>query len=717
MNFMSEASGNDQHVDPAVRYRRTDVATVHEAAVLARVLERAIDFTGGRVGAREVSTTVLDYAAEGTDWTTTAASAAHALGLHAHRSPEPPSGLRRGRTAIARTPSGQWIIAAGHGRRRLRVLQFDERGSSSARMTQAQLREATAGGVWLHLQPLLALDPIGAIERPTLATQPWQRLRAFLGLDRRALWIVVVYAVVIGGLTLATPVAVQALVNTVAFGSVLQPLVVLTILLSAGLGFSAVLSLLEAYVVEVLQRRAFVRIADDFGRRLPALTHDALDDAYGPELANRFFDVVTIQKSLAVLLLDGLALTLQTAIGMVLLGFYHPLLLAFDVVLIVLLTIVLMAGRGAVASGLRESSAKYRTAAWLQDISRGRTLFRSAVARRHASDHTEMLCRDYLTARKSHFRILLRQIAGGLGLQIVAIVALLGVGGWLVIARQLTLGQLVAAELVIAAMGAGFVKLGKNLEKLYDLNVGVLKLGKVVDMPLERRGGEALSADAPKSLALHDVTVARGGRILVSAAQLSIEPGECVRLAGPAGSGKSTILDVLAGLRQPKSGSVHIGGLDLRRADLPIVRDRLALVRGSEFVEGTVLENLRLTAAHHATEPEIRKLLELLEVEHDLDRLPRGLETPMMPSGAPLSDTQLRRLALVRALLSEPRILIVDRALDALGLSDAGYDALLHFIFAPAAGWTVLAVTDDPRVAARCARTMVIDQHTLVEAA
>lgn len=277
---------------------------------------------------------------------------------------------------MVRTGEGQWLVVMRPRGRRLKVVQIDARGDTQMFLTPKQLRSATQGQPWLYLQPLMALDPIAAGRRPELAGHPWLRLRAFLGIEKRDLGVVVVYALVVGGLTLATPIAVQALVNTVAFGSLLQPLVVLTLLLLGGLSFSALLAVLEAYVVEVLQRRVFVRVADDFGRRLPTLRGEVFDGKHVPELANRFFDVLTIQKSLSVLLLDGLALALQTIIGMILLGFYHPLLLAFDVMLVALLAVVLLMGRGAVATGTSESTAKYRTAAWLEDVARTSPILR-----------------------------------------------------------------------------------------------------------------------------------------------------------------------------------------------------------------------------------------------------------------------------------------------------------------------------------------------------
>jgi len=699
--------------EPANRYRDADLASGREASILARALELAAEAAGNDVSAEDAWRATSDYAADVTDWTTVAISASHALGLQPHLRSGGPAGLTRNRPAMVRVGEGQWMVVVASRGRKWRVVQLDERGETRMTMSASQLEVLAEGQAWLHLQPLLALDPIATHRRPGVAKHPWLRLRAFLSLEKRELWVVVVYAIVVGALTLATPVAVQALVNIVAFGSLLQPLVVLSMLLMAGLAFSAVLSVLEAYVVEVLQRRVFVRVADDFGRRLPTLRTEVFDEKNGPELVNRFFDVLTIQKSMASLLLDGLAVALQTAIGMILLGFYHPVLLAFDVVLTVLLVIVLLMGRGAVATGFEESSAKYRTVAWLEDVVRVSRLYRGASAQRTAAMQTEMLCRNYLTARRGHFRILLRQIAGGMGLQVFTMVALLGVGGWLVIARELTLGQLVAAELVIAAIGAGFVKLGKHLEKIYDLNVGVLKISKIVDLPTERRGGEPLPTGGPMGLTLRGVSMVRGGHALLHDASLEVAPGERLRLSGDVGVGKSTLIDAMAALRSVTSGSVQVDGLDLRRADLAQARDQISLVRGAEFVEGSVLENIRFSGFSCHGEAPLRELLCLVELEDVIDRLPEGVATPMLPSGSPLSTRQARRLALVRALAARPRLLLLDGALDGLGMTPSGQQALLDAVMGPHATWTVVVITDEPAVAERCTTAVHLSDRAL----
>jgi putative ABC transport system ATP-binding protein len=125
---------------------------------------------------------------------------------------------------------------------------------------------------------------------------------------------------------------------------------------------------LSAFVVEALQQRLFVRAVADIARRLPRVDVGGVPAESGPELVNRFFDVVMIQKAAAALLLDGVSVALQAGVGMVLLAFYHPLLLAFDIVLLIALTALIMVPlRGAIRSSLKESSCKYETVAWLEE--------------------------------------------------------------------------------------------------------------------------------------------------------------------------------------------------------------------------------------------------------------------------------------------------------------------------------------------------------------
>lgn len=560
-----------------------------------------------------------------------------------------------------------WIVATGRSGRRfdVRIVPGD------GRRQKWSIRRFGRGCGHRKGEPLrfvvmethdMQNVPAEALAPPT----PLARLRALLRPERSDIWVVLVFALFVGILTLATPLAVEALVNTVAFGRFLQPVVVLSLMLLAFLSFSAALRGVQTFAVEILQRRLFARIASDVAWRLPRVRGEGLNGAYTPELANRFFDVVTVQKVSAGLLLDGMNLVLTTLIGMVVLGFYHPWLLGFDFVLLVLIgLVVFVLGRGAVQSSVKESKQKYRMAAWLEDIARCPTAFKMDGGAEFAAGRADELTADYLLYRRKHFGILMRQILFALGLQAVASTVLLGMGGWLVISGQLTLGQLVAAELIVALIVGAFAKLGKHMESYYDLLAAVDKLGVLVDLPLERQTGSIHSATGPASLQLHGVSYARGGRRILTAVDFDIPAGTSLGITGPPASGKSTIADLLYGLRSPDSGHLVLDGLDPRHLRPDVLRRHVALVRDIEVIDGTILENVQFGRAG-CSAAKASEALAAVDLLDEVLALPNGLETTINSGGSPLSGSQLRRLMLARALAGAPRVLVVDGLLDAV---------------------------------------------------
>jgi ABC-type bacteriocin/lantibiotic exporter with double-glycine peptidase domain len=331
----------------------------------------------------------------------------------------------------------------------------------------------------------LAVDPAAGLAREA---RPWRRLRGLLASERRDISVLATYAVVTGLLALATPVAVQTLVNTISFGTLIQPLVILTAVLLVVLTVGAALRLLQFHALEYLERRLFVRLSLDLADRLPRVRASVADRYRPAELVNRFFDIVTVQKALASLLLDGLDVILQTTLGLLLLALYHPALLAFDLLILACIALVFRAlGQGATAAALAESDQKYATAAWLEEVAEAPTLFRTAVAQQGARDRAARLAHDYVDARTGHYRAAMRQVIGLTGVQVLASAGVLGLGGWLVLEGSLTLGQLVAAELVVAIVVGGLGKLARKMMTFYDLLAGLEKLGKLVDLPLEPR--------------------------------------------------------------------------------------------------------------------------------------------------------------------------------------------------------------------------------------
>jgi putative ABC transport system ATP-binding protein len=605
---------------------------------------------------------------------------------------------------------GKAILSELHGGVEPKELSSEE--------TSRLLKDA-GDSPWFFLEPQRPLEAAkgGHHDHPS----PWDRFWALMQPERSDLWVVVVYAVLVGLLSLAVPVAVQALVNTVAFGVLRQPVLVLTTLVLMGLVFAGIFRAAQVHVVEVLQRRIFVRAAVDTASRLAQSQVSAFDGRSGPELVNRFFDVLTLQKSAATLLLDGLGIALQVIIGALLMAFYHPILLAFDVVLMGVLAFnILVLGRGGVDTSKAESQAKYEVVAWLEQLAGHNAAFHCAGGRAFASLRVQYLCAEYIRARRSHFRIVMRQTVAMLTLHAVASAALLGVGAFLVMERQLTLGQLVAAELIVSAMLAGISKLGKYLETFYDLVTAADKLGYLIDLPLERVGGEEPKGSGPMAFECRGVSFsyepphdphhddhhrAHQAHTILHGLSLRGEPGQSVGVWGEQCSGKSTLVELLLGYRSPSEGLIFFDGVDQRELRLDGLRSHVALVRGVELFDGTITENVRAGRSYLGPE-EIRRAIEFVGLLPVVQTLPEGMRQRILPQGGPLSDSQALLLSLARAVAGSPRMLVLDGTLDGLSLDQQ--DTLLRRLADPSMPWTLLLLTRHRHLAVRCRHSFLL---------
>lgn len=563
----------------------------------------------------------------------------------------------------------QWVTR-GTGRK-VEVTDLGEnRGRHWLRRDQwlSTLGVTSFGGYLTILAPVKALAYEHAASSQGSALKPARRLWKLLAPELRDIGVILIFSVVVGVLALATPISIEALVNTVAFGRLLTPLVVLSLVLLVFLGFAAAIRTLQAYVAEIIQRRLFVRVVADLAHRIPSARGDAFDHHHGTELINRFFDVLTVQKVVATLLLDGVAIIISTVVGMVVLGFYHPALLGFDAFLLIcVLLTVFGLGRGAVRTSIEESRIKYRVAAWLETLAGSPLTFKLQAGADHAVEHADRLATQYVIARQSHFGIVLRQLVFALTMQAVAGTALLGLGGWLVIQGQITLGQLVAAELIVAVIVGSFAKMIKHLESFYDLMAAVDKLGHLFDLPLENAAGEGLgSSRAALAVTMHHATYEyHPGHTALAPISFRANPGERIAIVGESGSGKSTLLDLLFALREPSHGFIELDNTDMRSLRPAAVREVVTLARGIEIFAGTLAENIHLHRAGVGSR-ECRSALRAVGLWSEVQRLPAGLMTELQPSGAPLTRSQQIRLMLARAMVSQPRLLLIDGLLDEL---------------------------------------------------
>ncbi len=528
---------------------------------------------------------------------------------------------------------------------------------------------------------------------------PFARWLALLQPQARDVWVIFIFSIVVGLLALATPIAVEALVNTVAFGTLLQPVIVLALVLFACLGFMAALQAVQRFVAELIHRRLFIRVLAECALRIPKASYQQLNGRK-TELVNRFLAIVSVDKIGVQLLLDATFLLVQTLISMIVLAFYHPYLLGFDLVLIATMSfIVFVLGRRSVTTALEESRIKHEVVAYLESLAQSPLAFKLGGANRFAFSEATELATQYLDARKAHFAILMRQIVFALGLQAVASTALLGLGGWLVINGGLTLGQLVASELLVSVIVGGFAKAGKHLEGFYDLMAAVEELDLLREVPVESGNGTVqLPGDGPLSLRFHQIGVEAQGALRLTELDFTVPAGARVLLEGASGSGKSLLLELLFGLREPTRGYLTIEGLDSRALDRDALRRDVALIGDVQLISGSIVENIQL--GRELDEHAARQALVDVGLADLVLRLPNGVDTMLSEDTRVLSAAQQQALMVARAIVARPRLVLIDGGLDLL--DNQLLSACVASLFSPLAPWTILVVSQRPTVGQHC---------------
>ena len=545
---------------------------------------------------------------------------------------------------------------------------------------------------------------------------PHKRLFSLLRPEKHDIGILIFFSVLSGVLYLATPLAVDAVVQNIAFGGQQQVYIQTLLIFSlAMLAFLVLLSLISAaqhYVAELIQQRIFVRLSADVAFRLPRLRLEAYENSRTHEFVNRFLDVTTLQKSSASILLDGVNVILSTLIGLMVLAFYHPFLLAFDILLVLILALILFPmGRSGVKTSVKESYAKHAVAGWFEQMVYFPILFKTPDGKKLSISRTDELVNDYLTQRKAHYAILIRQILGLLGLQALASASLLTIGGMLVLEGELTLGQLVASELIVSAIVAALVSLGKHIEIWYDALAATDKLGSLVDLPIEAENGQVPDLPDP-----HDGTRLEVRNLsfsfvpdkpVLSQVHLRVDRGETVGITGAMGSGTGTFLQLIYGLRKPTEGQILVNNLDLRYWDLHELRDQVFLLRQVELFEGTISENISMGSDKISSQT-IQKVIENLGLIRILSDFPDGIETVIDIGGRPLSDTQRIRVCLARALVRRPSIILIDKMLDGLHPSDS--KAIIESLTSPTLGSAVIIATRDPEILGCCSKVLNLEK-------
>jgi ABC-type bacteriocin/lantibiotic exporter with double-glycine peptidase domain len=305
---------------------------------------------------------------------------------------------------------------------------------------------------------------------------------------------------------------------------------------------------------------------------------------------------------------------------------------------------------------------------------------------------------EYLDARESHFKILVRHYSLLVVFKVLVAAGLLVIGGILVMNQHMNIGQFIAAEIIILLVISSVEKLIVSIETIYDVLTSLEKIGQVTDLEMEKVDGMAMSIEANwtgMSVELTNLSFSYPdhGIFTLSGVDLTIPKGERIQITGQNGSGKSTLLQILAGLYSPQNGNLAYDGLGIGSLNINDLQSAIGdCLSQEQLFQGTLYENITM-GREDANMDNVKWAFENLGLSEFLKKSDKGFETLIDPQGRKLPRSIIQKLILARSIADKPRLLLLEDAFEHLDINER--HEIIDFLLKPEHPWTVVAVSSD----------------------
>lgn len=546
--------------------------------------------------------------------------------------------------------------------------------------------------------------------------KPLDRFKKLFIVDKKDVYQLLIYAVLTGLISLSIPLGIQSIVNFIQAGQVSTSWIVLVFVVVIGVAFVGILKIMQFRITENLQQKIFVRSSFEFAFRFPNVKFDQLYNFSPPELANRFFDTISIQKGFSKLILEVSTAALQIIFGVLLLSLYHPFFIFFGIILLALLYFIFRINfNKGLETSLKESKYKYKVAHWLQEIARNHLSFKNSSLFNFSMHKNDKLVSEYLVNREKHFNVLKKQFIQLTGFKVLITTGLLIIGGILVLKQQMNIGQFVAAEIIIITIIAAIEKLFYGLELFYDVTTSLEKLGAVVDLELERE--KTVPKNSLYYIENDEIKIEAKNiyfkfpdneKPVINGIDLIINKNERVLIQGENGSGKTTLLRLLSRLLEPSIGSVFMNNVSYKKYCIEDFRAKISIITidDSPF-EGTILENI--TCNNPAiTKKDVIDILDKLKLTELIKSLPQGLDTPMLSEGKRINSASIQKILIARSVITKPKILFFEEPVDKLDKYAAG--EIIDWLTDPEQPWTLVVVAKANYWKEKCTKIITIEE-------
>jgi ABC-type bacteriocin/lantibiotic exporter with double-glycine peptidase domain len=544
---------------------------------------------------------------------------------------------------------------------------------------------------------------------------PLKRFFKLLNEEKKEVYAIYFYSLLNGAVSLIYPLGIQAIVNFVLGGRVSTAWLIMILVVAVGITFGGFLQISQLYLTEKLEQRIFTKVGFSFAYRIPRLKLDELQEKYTPELVNRFFDAVNLQKGVSKILIDFSFAMVQIFFGMILLAVYNIFFLIFSLLLILLVILIFyFTSPKGMETNLKVSTKKYETAYWLEEIGRTMATFKLAGNSKLPFFTVDKLLQSYVDFRNKHFAVLVLQYKVMIAFKALIVTTLLVVGSLLLIDNQISIGQFIAAEVIIILIVSSVEKIILSLDAVYDTLTAAEKIGQIMDLPMERQEG------TEKSLTTNNESLQFEVRNLSYKSKNSVydvlkdisfelKPGEKVILTGKSGSGKSALMYLISGLFSDYRGRIIVNGLPIDTMNLERLRGYIgdSLSHQSVF-HGSIYDNI--TLHKEVEDAHVRDIIELVGLKEFIYLLQEDWDTILLPEGKNLSKAIISKIVLARCLVNHPKALLLENMVTYLEPEEK--ERVLDYILKEK--WTVLMMAEDEDTIRKFPRVIKLDMGKLV---
>jgi len=512
-------------------------------------------------------------------------------------------------------------------------------------------------------------------------------------------------------LNLLLPLGIQSVFNLVLGAKLSVSLAIVISLIILGVFLSGYLQLLQIKFNESIQQRLFAKSSLFFAKSLSKVETSLAKGIYLPEITNRFFDTVVIQKSLSKILVDLTGAILLLIFALILLSIYHTLFIVPGILLLILLVLFLLYyAPNSAKLAKYESNKKYEMVFWLEELARTQKVFKMSNSENFALKKTDSFLMSWINDRQAHFKTLISQYWVLIFFKVLFVAAMLILGTTLVFNQSINFGQFVAIEIIFVLIISTIEKIISTVDVAYDVLISADKLNIFSKLPFHDTSSQSM-LDMEVAVGVRAsqlrITNELNAKIAIDSLNFELLGSEKLCIIGSSESGKNLLMQVLSGDYNDFLGSLDYQNIPVNNLKSSQFFNNVAYIGyETQIFYGSVLENLTLNMENESLDA-VYQVLKKVQLTDWVKSLPNGLETIISPAQKSIPASLCKKIEFARILLQQPVLFLMDDF--TMEMSKQEQDIWIDIITSADFKWTTIIATNNKSIVQKTDKMLVLE--------